>query len=148
VTDTDVAPRTTTGATFTRISAGSNTAWDANEVGAFILGTLRAPEHLSSRIAGAGSIPVLIRVWARFSAAGAAVGWCRFASSSRSHVDVKVDQAVVGSTWTEVTARGWLEASIATDDWWPKLQDFFRSDGAAQLEVRGWSVSYGDYAVA
>jgi hypothetical protein len=144
-TDTDVAPRTTTAATFSRISAGLNTAWDTNEVGPFIMGTLRAPEHLSTRITGAGSVPVLIRVEARFSAAGVAIGVCRFASTDRSYVDVVVDQAVVGSTWTTVSAHGTLEASIASDDFWPVLQDFFRSDGAAQLEVRSWTVSYGDY---
>jgi hypothetical protein len=146
VTDTDVIPRTTTAATFARISAGLNTAWDEDEVGTFVMGTLRAPEHLSTRITGAGSAPVLIRVRARFSGAGAALGVCRFASTDRSYVDVIVDQAVVGSTWTWVTAHGTLEASIASDDWWPKLQDFFRSDGAAQLEVRAWAVSYGDYS--
>jgi hypothetical protein len=146
VTDTDVTPRTTTAATFSRISAGLNTAWDTNEVGVFIMGTLRAPEHLSTRIAGAGSVPVLVRVEARFAAAGVALGVCRFASTDRSYVDVTVDQAVVGTTWTTVTARGWIEASVASDDFWPVLQDFFRSDGVQQLEVRGWTVSYGDYS--
>ncbi|HET6494117.1 MAG TPA: hypothetical protein VFH61_01990 [Thermoleophilia bacterium] len=148
VTDTDVAPRSRTLATFARLSAGLNTAWDPSEVGWFVQGTARAPEHLASRIVGAGSIPVLIRVEARFTGAGAAVGVVRFASSHRSWVDVLADQAVIGTTWTVLEQRGWLEASIASDDYWPVLQDFFRSDGANTLEVRGFSVSYGDFTVS
>jgi hypothetical protein len=145
--DTDVTPRTTTSATFVRISRGTNTAWDTDEVGWFVMGTQRAPEHLSTRISGAGSVPVLIRVEARFAGVGAVVGVCRFQSSDRVYIDVNVDQAVVGTTWTVVTQRGWLEASVVTDDFWPVLQDFFHTDGAEQLEVRSFTVSYGDYSV-
>jgi hypothetical protein len=145
VTDIDPPGRTTNSATFSRISRGTNAAWDGDEVGHDIIGTQRAPEHLFTRISGASSVPVRIRVDARFGGAGAGSAVVRFASSSRGWIDLDLDQAAIGSTWTEVTASGWLEANIASDDGFAVLQDFFRTDGVAEVYVRFWSVSYGDY---
>ena len=145
VTQTDPPGRTRSLSTFARISMGTNTAWDAEAVGFDIVGTQRAPEHLFTRISGAGSIPVLIRVEARFTAGGSAVAAARFASSPRGWVDVELDQAVIGTNWTTVKGRGCLEANIATDDGYAIIQDFFRSDDAQTVEIRFWSISYGDY---
>jgi hypothetical protein len=148
VTDTAPPGVSTSSGTWVNLHPlATNTAWDPLEVGWDIIGTLRAPEHLHTRISGAGSIPVLIRLEAKFAVAGDAIAWVRFASSSRGWVDVELDQATIGDTWSEVRQRGWLEAAIASDDGYPILQAFVRSDGVETVSVRWFSVSYGDDAV-
>jgi hypothetical protein len=144
--DADVTPKTTTSTTNVRISNGTNTTWNTNAVGWFVMGTGRAPENLPPRVSGASSIPVLCRVLARFAAAGTGTGTIRWQPTDRSWVELTLDRAVVGTTYGWFEVRGWIEASISSDDFWPCLQDFFRVTGAGtELEVRAWTVSYGDY---
>ena len=143
-TDTEPDAWSTSSTTFVRISAGPNTAWDADAVGWDIMGARRNPEHL--RLPGAAANPVIIRVWARYTGAGSATGVVRMQTTARSYVDLKVLQSVVGTTWTELDVAGWLEANIAADDTEAILQDFAKTTSGT-LELRYWDVSYGDSPV-
>ena len=71
----------------------------------------------------------------------------RFQTTDRSLLDVKIDQAEVGSTWTWVTWTGHIECRVAADDEWPNLMDFARVTGGT-MEVRYWTFHWGDSPVA
>jgi hypothetical protein len=139
-------PKDITSTTPVRISAGPNTAWDADAVGFDITMSARAPENLPTRVSGAASCPVLILLYCRYNQAGANTGVVRIQSSPRSYVEVKVKQSVVGTTWQWVGVRGWLETNIASDDAHCVIQDFGQTTGDT-LQILAWDISYGDSPV-
>ena len=146
-TDTEADAVQVTSATPVRVSwqdAGSNTAWDPDAPGWDITQAQRHPEAL--RLSGAAVAPVRLRVYARYTGAGAATGYLSVQSSERSSVRVAIPQATVGTTWTWLTITGFLEANIAGDDTYAIVQDFAWTS-AGTLEIRYWDLSYGDYAV-
>jgi hypothetical protein len=150
VTDTTPDAITTSSTTFVGLSMGTGiTAWDPDHPGFDISGhyAQRAPECLATRLDGAATIPVRVRVHARFSGAGSNTGIVRFQTTERSWIEVEIDQATVGSTWTWVTVTGWLECSVAVDDSLPVLVDLFKTSGGT-LEVRYWAIEFGDFTVA
>ena len=100
------------------------------------------PECSPLRARTSASIPVRIRVYARFSAAGSNTGYMKFQSTARSSCLVAISQATVGTTWTWIETTAWLECSTAPDDTYPVLHDFARVTGGT-LEIRGWSLEYG-----
>jgi hypothetical protein len=146
VSDVEAAPVSVAAAAGTvRVSAGSNTAWDADAVGWDVIGTQRMPEHTPQRIAGASSIPVRVRIYCRWSVLPfATTAVFRIQSSPRSFVEVLLDSNVIGTSFGWATATGWLEASIASDDTYPVMQDFLVVEDGT-VEVRAFDVSYGDY---
>jgi hypothetical protein len=149
VTDTETDAIQITSATYVRVSwrdANANTAWDADAPGFDILPARRAPENLSSRLSGAAVAPVRLRVYARFSAAGANTGVFKVQSSSRCSVSITISQATVGTTWTWLTITGFLETNIASDDNYCIVQDWAKTTGGS-LEIMYWDLSYGDFAV-
>lgn len=150
VTDTEADAVQFTSTTAARISVGDSTgqtAWDADAAG-FDLSAcyaLRTPEHLSTRISGAASVPVRARVYARFTTSGANTGSVIFAASSRSQFAVTILQL---DEWAWYTATGWLETTIAPDDGYPILQDFaLVSNPATVMEIRAWEVTSGAFPV-
>lgn len=142
---TEAKPVAITSSTFSRVSwSGSQSTWVAAAPGFYMPATRRAPENLASRVDGAASSPVRLRVYCRFSGAGSNTGTVRFWAAARSWVDVEISQASVGTTWQWVTATGWLETAVASDDAYPVLQDFARTTGGT-LQILDWDVSYGEY---
>lgn len=149
VDDTNPDPVQVTSSTFVGLSVGAAiTEWSTDAPGYDVAGhyAARAPENLTTRLDGATAIPVRCRVHARFTAAGSNIGVVRFQVSPRSWVDVEIDQAEVGTTWTWVTITGELEGGVAADDTWPVLVDFAKVSGGT-LEIRYWRVMVGDYEV-
>lgn len=143
--DTQADPVEITSTTFSRVSwSGSQSTWDADAPGFYLPPTRRAPENLPSRVDGAASSPVRLRVYCRFSGAGSNTGTVRFWATARSWVDVEIGQASVGTTWQWVTATGWLETAVASDDAYPVLQDFAKTTGGT-LQILDWDVSYGEF---
>lgn len=149
VADTDPDPIQITITSFVGLSVGAAiTEWSTDAPGYDVAGhyAARAPENLATRLDGAAAIPVRCRVHARFTGAGSNVGVVRFQTTSRSWVDVEIDQAEVGTSWTWITVTGWLECGVAADDTWPVLVDFAKTTGGT-LEVRYWRVMVGDFEV-
>lgn len=146
VDDAEPDPIAVTSTSFVGLSVGSAiTSWSSDALGYDVAGhyARRVPENMPTRLANAGVIPVRVRVLARFTFAGSNKGYVRFQTSSRSWVDVVVDQAVVGTTFTWVKTTGFLECGTAADDNYPVLIDFARVTGD-QMEVRYWRVEWGD----
>jgi hypothetical protein len=139
-------PVSVTSTTPVRISAGPNTAWDADAVGFDITMSARAPENLPTRVSGAASCPVRCRAYVSYNQAGANTGEVIFWSSPRSKVAIPVSQAAVGTTATWVEITGWLETNIASDDGYAIVQDFAATTGDT-LQVWAWDISYGDFSV-
>lgn len=131
----------------TRISAGANSAWDPDAVGFDVIGTQRMPEHAVERVSGAGSIPVRVRIYCRWSVIPfATTAVARFQTTSRSFVEIDLDSTDVGTSFGWFTATGWLEASVASDDTYVVGQDFLTVEDGT-MEVRDWDITYGDYPV-
>lgn len=146
-TDTTPDPVQVTSTSLVRISwghAAANTAWDADAPGWAMPATRRAPENLATRVDGAASSPVRARAYVRYSGAGVNTGTIRWQTSPRSWIELEVDQATVGTTWTWLTVTGWLETDIAADDHYALLQDFASTTGGT-LEIREWDLTYGEY---
>lgn len=149
VTDTEPDAVQITSTSFVGLSVNAAiTEWSTDAPGYDVAGHYcrRAPENLPTRLDGAAAIPVRCRVHARFTGAGSNIGVVRFQTTSRSWVDVEIDQAEVGTTWTWITVTGWLECGVAADDTWPVLVDFAKVTGGT-LEVRYWRVMVGDFEV-
>jgi len=147
-TDTEADAVQVTSASQVRVSwqdAGSNTRWDPDAPGWDIAQAQRHPEAL--RLSGAAVSPVRLRVYARFTGAGSAIGYLSAQSSERSRVIVSIPQATVGTTWTWLTITGFLETNIAGDDTYAIVQDFAWVTTGGTLEIRYWDLSYGDYSV-
>ena len=149
VDDTEADPVQITSTLDRRISTPVDTGqvtWDPSASGWDVLGhyAARAPENLPSRVTTSRSMPVLARVYARFTAAGLQLGRVTWASSPRSSISVQITAASTAWNWWVV--RGWLEATAAPDDAYPILQDFARVTSGT-LEIRAWSVAFGDFAV-
>ena len=142
VPDTVTTPSTT----YVRVSAGPNTAWDADAVGFDIMASARAPENLSTRVSGAASCPVRVRVYCKFNTTGSNTASFKLQSSPRSLVEIPISQTTIGTTLTMIEVTGWLECNIASDDGYAKIQDFYKTSGDT-LEIAAWDVSYGAYAV-
>jgi hypothetical protein len=145
VTDTEVDPISVTSSTFVGVSIGSTiTSWATTNPGHSVSGHYARPmpECSPLRARTSASIPVRIRVYARFSAAGSNTGYMKFQSTARSSCLVAISQATVGTTWTWIETTAWLECSTAPDDTYPVLHDFARVTGGT-LEIRGWSLEYG-----
>lgn len=146
VDDAETAAQQINSPTFVRVSAGPNTAWDADAVGFDLISPRRAPENLETRISGAAVDPVRLRVYARFTAAGANVAIFRLQTSPRSWIELEIDQAVVGTAFTWLAVTGFVESNLHSDDTFAIAQDFALTPGGI-LEIRYWDLSYGDYAV-
>lgn len=143
VTDTTPDPPIT-GSTFVGLSGGSSIiSWSADAPGYDVGGAYarRAPENLSSRVDGAGSIPVRARALVRWTGAGSATGTIRWQSSARSWLDLEVSQASVGTTWTWVTITGWIECGVSPDDYAINLVDFAKRT-AGTFQCRAWRLYY------
>jgi hypothetical protein len=153
VTDTEPDPLQTASSTYVGLSIGSSiTSWSVSGPGYAVYGcyALRNPENLRTRLnrSQAGVVPV--RAWGevRFTAGGANAGYLKFQSTARSWVEIPISQAVVGTTWRKVTITFFIESMVAPNDVRVNLQDFFKTTGGATLQVRGWSLVWGDKAVA
>lgn len=149
VTDTEPDAVQVTSTSFVGLSVGSSiTEWSADAPGyAVHCYAPPAPQNLDTRLDGAATIPVRCRVDARFTGAGSNVGVVRFQLTERSWVDVEVDQAEVGTTWTRITVTAWVESSITADDTAVNMIDFTKVSGGT-MEVRAWRVQFGDFEVA
>lgn len=120
--------------------------WDPAATGWDLTGhyAARAPEGLASRVTESRSLPVLARVYARFTTTGPQTGRVTWASSARSRIGVTITAASTSWAWWSV--RGWLEATATPDDPYPLVQDFARRTSGT-LEIRAWSLTIGDHAV-
>lgn len=150
VTDTETDAIAITSTTPVRVSwrdANANTEWDADAPGFDVVQSRRNPENLSTRLSGAATSPVRIRVYCRFSGAGSATGYFRFQTSPRSWVTLSLSQSTIGTTWGWRTITGFVETNVAGDDAYCIGQDFAWVS-AGQLEIRYFNVTYCDYAVA
>lgn len=148
VSAVEPAARSFTSSTPERVSVGSNIAWDPDAPGFDLMGTGKAPENLSTRIVGAGAIPVRVRIYARWSVLVApSTAVFRVESSARSFVQLELDSAVVGTSFGWHEATGWLEAPVASDDLYPIVQDFVEVNGGT-FEIRYFDVTGGAFSVA
>lgn len=149
VSDTDPDPIQVTSTSYVGLSIGSSiTTWSADGPGYAVPGyyALRNPENLPSVLNGAGTIPLRLRVHARFTGPGSNTGYLKFQVTARSWVILEVDQAAVGSTWTDLKLTGFIESMVAPNDFTVNLQDFVKVSGGT-LELRYWSLEWGDKAV-
>jgi hypothetical protein len=148
VADTEADPVTITTTNYSRISTPvdtTQTLWDPSASGWDLIGHFgaRAPENLATRVTTVRSVPVIARVYARFTSTGPQVGRVAWASSARSVISVEIDAASTSWAWWSV--RGWLEATASPDDPYPVLQ-YFAGVSSGTLEIRAWSVAFGDFA--
>lgn len=145
VTDTDPDPWETSSSSFAGMSLGSSyTAWSANAPGYPVFCYAPpAPWNLSTRLKNSAVIPVRLRLHCRFTGAGTEIATVRFQSSSRSWIDWTLQQADIGSAWTDVETTGFLESGVAPNDKTVNLMDFFKVSGGATFQARYWSVEFG-----
>lgn len=156
VFDIEPSPVQITSTSYIGLSVGSEwTSWTTEAPGFQIVSPPggRVPQALHTRLRQsadeygekyASAIPVRARVYARFTTNnGVHKGYVRFQSSDRCALTIEVPES---DTWKWYTLTGWLEASSSGSDWWPNLMDFVKVSGGT-MEIRYWSLDYGDYPV-
>jgi len=149
VDDTEADPVQVTSTSWVRFTTMADNQfgyWDANAAGFDLLGhyAARAPENLATRVDGVLSLPLLARVYARFTTTGPQTGRVVWSSSARSRFGVTITAG--SSSWAWWSARGWLEATASPSDTYPVLQEFAKVT-AGTLEVRAMTFAIGDFAV-
>ena len=134
VTDTDPDPVEITSTTLVHWFDSGVSAWSEDAPGWDLCAAYcKTSNNLTTRMRGnAASLPVRLRVWARWTTnLGAKVGLVRFQSTARSWVEIKIPET---STWAWYTTTAYLEANVTSRDTFAIVQPFARvSAGTMQI---------------